>query len=817
MVDAIRSRQATFNQTIRNAVNRVRNQVGDTRIRLVDLAGLNPHNTITCGDDGRPEPYVNAIRLAFDFDLLSTATFHPNEAGQDAFSADFSAFVPLAVPFSVIDPAFDGANPNPAPRSVPFGTPVDIQLRAVGGTGDVTWAMTAGALPVGVTFDANTGHLGGEALQEGGFPATFTATAGGVSDSVTIPLTVTSIAPCTKVWGAAGGGDWHTATNWRPSGVPGPGDYACIDGSGSLTVTVSQPVTVATLRVRDVRTFTVSSHLTITSGTSHLEGLTGGGRVEPAAGTTLALADSPYTNQAIGNQIQGAGTTVVAPGSYLFADGLTLATPLVNQGTIRVQGGCSSGRGLILNSAFTNEGSLEVDGCIHSSTAPAPTFVNAPSGTLTPTSNFAVQMPFQNLGRIVIPRPATVQLQDANLTNGIWAGGGTLALADSSTIAGADLTGLATLRLTGTLTASGATTLPHSTELNSGTLARTGSGSFTVPAGAILTQASCCSPKVHAPLTNNGTILLSSDNYGPVYLETPDGLLTNNGLITSVDNRDGRIDAVNNAPGVVNSATGNVSAPTGRTLYFYSPLTNNGTIDVGPGTVLVGEPLTLGSTSVLRVSVGPSFSGTLQHPSGPLGLSGTLDIDTADGYEPGPGTALVVATASGPVTGSFGTVTGASITGSSLRWRPSISGVELRLLVGPNASGDYDGDRTTDIAVYRPSVGGWYRNGAPTTFFGLSGDIPVPGDYDGDGTTDIAVYRPSVGGWYRNGAPTTFFGLSGDIPVPGDYDGDGTTDIAVYRPSVGGWYRNGAPTTFFGASGDVPLPLPAAIRLSASP
>ncbi len=113
-------------------------------------------------------------------------------------------------------------------------------------------------------------------------------------------------------------------------------------------------------------------------------------------------------------------------------------------------------------------------------------------------------------------------------------------------------------------------------------------------------------------------------------------------------------------------------------------------------------------------------------------------------------------------------------------------------------SADYDGDRLADFAFYRPESGLWFvldRYGLPIyqLQFGLPNDIPAPADYDGDGKADIAVFRPSDGNWYirrssDNLLQVIHWGADGDKPVAADFDGDGKDDIAVFRPSTGVWY-----------------------------
>lgn len=122
------------------------------------------------------------------------------------------------------------------------------------------------------------------------------------------------------------------------------------------------------------------------------------------------------------------------------------------------------------------------------------------------------------------------------------------------------------------------------------------------------------------------------------------------------------------------------------------------------------------------------------------------------------------------------------------------------------AQGDYDGDGTSDIGIYRPSQGKWAIRNLTVVYFGNPGDLPASGDYDGDGTTDITAFRPVSGLWAVRNVTRVYHGSSDNSLVPGDYDGNGTCEIGVFRAASGLWSIRSLTRIYFGASGDRPVP-----------
>jgi hypothetical protein len=147
-------------------------------------------------------------------------------------------------------------------------------------------------------------------------------------------------------------------------------------------------------------------------------------------------------------------------------------------------------------------------------------------------------------------------------------------------------------------------------------------------------------------------------------------------------------------------------------------------------------------------------------------------------------------------------------------FRPPTSGWSVRnvtrLFFGSSAdslvAGDYDGDGTSEAAVFRPATGLWSAHRLTRFFLGAASDVTIPGDYDGDGKTDAAIFRPDRKLWVLRNISRLYFGSSEDFPVPGDYDGNGTKEIAVFRSTSSLWAVPGLTRFYFGSRQDLPRP-----------
>ncbi|MCL1601270.1 MAG: bifunctional metallophosphatase/5'-nucleotidase [Actinomycetia bacterium] len=145
--------------------------------------------------------------------------------------------------------------------------------------------------------------------------------------------------------------------------------------------------------------------------------------------------------------------------------------------------------------------------------------------------------------------------------------------------------------------------------------------------------------------------------------------------------------------------------------------------------------------------------------------------------------------------------------------------------------GDFNGNGFDTVSVYRPSnqtfyiinelgVDGGGLGAADFDFvFGLDGDMPIAGDWNGDGTDTIGVFRPSTGETLQRNTnsagpadTTLLFGDAGDAPFYGDWDGHGTDTPGVFRSPEAKMYLRNENTTggadesfFFGTGGWTPL------------
>ena len=223
-------------------------------------------------------------------------------------------------------------------------------------------------------------------------------------------------------------------------------------------------------------------------------------------------------------------------------------------------------------------------------------------------------------------------------------------------------------------------------------------------------------------------------------------------------------------------------------------------IDTGPGNSAFEPQVAFGgsgnATAVFRQFDGEKFRVYANRWNG-SSWTGAVTIDAGlanNAYEP-----QIAFDGAGTVTAVFDQSNGANERVYATRGMASSS-------MGPLLSTDYNGDGTSDIAIFRGGSGLWAVRGITRVYFGGAGDDVVPGDYNGNGTTDIGIFRPAAGLWAIRGVTRAYFGSSADTPVPGDYNGDGTDRPGIFRSSSGLWAVKGVTRRYFGSSADTPVP-----------
>jgi hypothetical protein len=131
-------------------------------------------------------------------------------------------------------------------------------------------------------------------------------------------------------------------------------------------------------------------------------------------------------------------------------------------------------------------------------------------------------------------------------------------------------------------------------------------------------------------------------------------------------------------------------------------------------------------------------------------------------------------------------------------------------------SGDWNGDGTSDVGVYRSTpTGSEFRLQKPSSIrsfvWGAPSDTPFVGDWNGDGVTEVG--RRQLGTtlfikrlWDATSQKVSGVGVATDSPLTGDWNADGVADLGVYRASSHSFFLRAANGTMgarpWGAAGD---------------
>ncbi|HEY3243823.1 MAG TPA: hypothetical protein VGM03_10770 [Phycisphaerae bacterium] len=489
----------------------------------------------------------------------------------------------------------------------------------------------------------------------------------------------------TFVQWVGGSGSWNQASNWSP-GLPGPGDHACIDVPGDITVTHSQAGTTQIASLGCYETFNLTNGtlsgtenfgffgpLNFSGGT-----LAGAGNTQAYGGVTISTYSTsknvarPFTNHATATWTGGTlgvsvGATFTNALGALFDDqqGANLnpsgqpqnnsitwisgSQPGIfnNAGTFRKSTG--TGTTTISFVPFNNAGTAEVLAGTLSLTAGGTSsgiFNGAPGATLrfaggthdlTSTSSINADTVQISSGNVNVG--GTYQINGTsgllNLTNG------TLALDSGAPVIVPNYTQSA-----GTLTGSSAFHVTGLLDFAGGTM----SGSGTTNADGTLTISNYSTSKNAARnFTNNGTATWTGGTLGisagATFTNAPGRLFDDQqgaNLNPSGLPQDNNITwSSGSQPGIFNNAgTFRKSSGTGTTAVGFVPFNNSGIVEVLAGTLSLNAGGTSGGTfnglpgAILRFGggthdlIGSSMinADTVHVTSGTVNLDGSYQI-----------------------------------------------------------------------------------------------------------------------------------------------------------------------------------------------
>jgi hypothetical protein len=608
------------------------------------------------------------------------------------------------------------------------------------------------------------------------------------------------------VWNVASG-NWNTAGNWSPAGVPGGGDTATINNGGTCNQVKNTAITVGALTVtngtfaQNNRTVAVTGALTVNGGTFT------GTSADVSAGS-LSVSGGTFTCSSTANTVSEVftlnGGTFNADGTLTLNGNTQFYAGTFNAGGSTVSFGGTSVSFWILTPTFND-------------------VVVPAGGALTAGNSFTVS------GALTVSGTGVLDIGGYTATvAGVTSGTGTIQI------------GTGTFDANGTYNISGSTTFTGAGRLNLGNTV-TSLGTFTAGTGTVVYD--CTSAAVTVAAVTYGNLEIATTGRtataggsftvnGAMTLTSGDFLTGGNTVTVKGTTSGPGTLTINNAAGVYDAdGTYNMSGTTRFTaagrLRLGGTVTNFGTtFTPGTGTVeydgawqmVLVKPysnlaVNCGAGNIAYAAGDLTVGGALTVTSGAFDLNGcTLAVSgavTINGtLEVGYGTATVANNTSGTGeirigtggkydAGTTGTVTfsiGKTTFSGAGRLELRVASPTVGTLTGSTGTVVYD-CTSTAVTVAAASYGNLEiattgRRSTAGGSFSVNGNMTIT-----DGSFSPGAYTVTVAGTTSGAGTLIVSDAAGIYDADGNYNMSGTTTF-----SAAGRLRLGGAVTSFGAT-----------------